>query len=215
MRLVNHPLTPAKEPGTDSAAAGLDTAVGNAANTADAELDSANNLAVAVNAAVDNLQALRRLFYSIVEHLRETADRQAELNDETERARTPANTPLEQRLGPLVDRQSELARIAEGIASALQSQASQMPESAGGQNDDQPLTPRSTETRRRSFAAVGASGPAGWQGNRRHAICGRGNESAAIRSGFGPKSPGPGAGKTGRSDRLAGAPSTKATTAEQ
>ena len=131
----------AKEPGTDSAAAGLDTAVGDAANTADAERDSANNLAVAVNAAVDNLQALRRLFYSIVEHLRETADRQAELNDETERARTPANTPLEQRLGPLVDRQSELARIAEGIASALQSQASQTPESAGGQNDDQPLTP--------------------------------------------------------------------------
>ena len=99
------------------------------------------NVESEVNAAVNNLQVLRRLFYSIVEHLRETADRQTELNDETEAARTPANTPLEQRLGPLVERQSELAQIAEQIAGALQSQAAQVPETAGGQDENQPRSP--------------------------------------------------------------------------
>ncbi len=87
--------------------------------------------------AVDNLQALRRLFFSVVEHLRETAQRQAQLNDETEQAATLAtdDQDLPTKLGPLAPRQNELESMSGQIAEALQQQAQQNPAAAAGQQD--------------------------------------------------------------------------------
>ena len=85
-----------------------------------------------VERALDQLQALRRLFFSVVEHLRETVQRQAELNDDTESAAALAPSAAGQpqaRTGPLAARQTELQTIATEIAKALAEQARQ-PQSA-------------------------------------------------------------------------------------
>lgn len=76
--------------------------------------------------SIKGLTHLRRLFFSIVEHLRETAERQVELNDETEQAVALAESEPEataQRVGPLVPRQQQLAAVAEQIALSLHEQA--------------------------------------------------------------------------------------------
>ena len=74
--------------------------------------------------SVAELEALRRLFFSIVEHLRETARRQVALADDT---RDAAGRPEPERkadaVGPLVPRQGELATIARRIAESLTAQA--------------------------------------------------------------------------------------------
>ena len=92
-----------------------------------------------VTSAVDHLQSLRRLFYSIVEHLRETAQRQAELNDETEQLATNDTTELPSNLGPILSRQQELQFLAKQIASGLSEQARQAPpDNHGSPNDSDP-----------------------------------------------------------------------------
>ncbi|MHB8900528.1 MAG: vWA domain-containing protein [Thermoguttaceae bacterium] len=81
-----------------------------------------------VSQAVEQLQALRRLFFSIIEHLQETAQRQAELNDQTEQvAALPKEQRLPARTGPLSTRQEELRKIAGEIAGALAEQAKKQP----------------------------------------------------------------------------------------
>ncbi len=83
-----------------------------------------------VGQAVQHLKALRRLFFSIAEHLRETAQRQANLNDETEQVITLAEAEgdeVAQRSGPLAARQRELQLIAEQIGQVLQEQSQQQP----------------------------------------------------------------------------------------
>ena len=87
--------------------------------------------------AVEKLQSLRRLFFSVVEHLRETAQRQAQLNDDTEQAATLGSDQdeIQKRLGPLVPRQKELEAIAGQIAEALGQQAQQNPVTGAGQPD--------------------------------------------------------------------------------
>ncbi|PAY19887.1 hypothetical protein CKO51_08610 [Rhodopirellula sp. SM50] len=80
-------------------------------------------------AAIETLQDLRRLFFSIVEHLRETAQRQAGINDETEQMaalQSESETDSERQLvdaAELASRQNDLSEIAEQIASALEQQA--------------------------------------------------------------------------------------------
>ncbi len=85
--------------------------------------------------AVEHLQSLRRLFFSVVEHLRETAERQAQLNDDTEQAATLGadQEEVQKKLGPLVPRQMELEAISGQIAEALQQQAQQNPAADAGQ----------------------------------------------------------------------------------
>src|SRR5690606_36613491 len=76
---------------------------------------------------------LRRLFFSIVEHLKETAQRQTELNDDTRDAATLENAPIQ----PLADRQQELTTISREIARSLTEQSRQhgLPAGTGqGQN---------------------------------------------------------------------------------
>ncbi len=87
-----------------------------------------------VSRAVEHLQALRRLFFSIVEHLRETAQRQAQLNDETEHvAALKKGEELAASVGPLALRQQQLRAITQQIAEALNEQAKQSPDGAAGQ----------------------------------------------------------------------------------
>ena len=81
--------------------------------------------------AVDHLEALRRLFFSIVEELREVAQQQLDLADATrDAAALSAAAPeeAEARIGPLTPRQEALAGRAGGIADALVEQSNQ----AGG-----------------------------------------------------------------------------------
>jgi hypothetical protein len=84
----------------------------------------------AAGRALEHLQSLRRLFFSIVEHLRETAQRQAQLNDETQLLlATPDSDAAEiaEQAGPLIPRQRELQQRAVQIADALAQQAQQTP----------------------------------------------------------------------------------------
>lgn len=83
--------------------------------------------------AVKGLDNLRRLFFSLIEHLRQTARDQQELNDETEKVSAlPGDDPAN-RIGPLVPRQAGLAKIAGEIAMTLEEQSREQPlESAQG-----------------------------------------------------------------------------------
>jgi len=91
-----------------------------------------------VTSATQALRELRRLFFSVIEHLRETAQRQSKLNDDTEQAIVArgldesATTDSQnsqrddlRRFGPLIHRQQELQSIAMQISGALDEQASQ------------------------------------------------------------------------------------------
>jgi len=78
--------------------------------------------------AVEYLEALRRLFFSIVEQLRETAGEQLDLADATQEASALLDRAAEDaraRLGPLAPRQESLGERAGGIANALEEQSNQ------------------------------------------------------------------------------------------
>ena len=79
-------------------------------------------------AAVEHLEAMRRLFFSIVEQLRETAGEQLDLADATQEAAALLDRAAEDaraRLGPLAPRQQKLGERAGGIANALEEQSNQ------------------------------------------------------------------------------------------
>ena len=81
--------------------------------------------------AVGHLEALRRLFFSIVEELRDVAHQQLDLADATRDAATlsaAAPDEAEVRIGPLTPRQEALAGRSGDIATALVEQSNQ----AGG-----------------------------------------------------------------------------------
>jgi hypothetical protein len=80
-----------------------------------------------VETAVKGLEGLRRLFFTIVEHLRDTARREIEIADETESA---GGLPTEQRaesFDPVAARQSDLADLTGRLAEALHEQALEGP----------------------------------------------------------------------------------------
>ena len=79
-----------------------------------------------MDAALKSLEELRRLFFSLVEHLRDTAQRQADLNDQTAKQSTePPAAQTPEKLGPLGNRQTQLQQIAQQIAAALKQQGEQ------------------------------------------------------------------------------------------
>jgi Ca-activated chloride channel family protein len=93
------------------------------ANPADLALATA-----AVAKATEGLAELRRLFFSIVQRLQDTARRQLELNDQTQDATALFSSSPESgtaTLGPLIPRQEALARIAGELADALEEQSRQ------------------------------------------------------------------------------------------
>ncbi len=97
--------------------------------------------------ATARLRELRRLFFSITEHLRETAQRQAELNDRTQEL--AGETSAEERqpkLGPLAQEQQQLEQFASELAKVLaeQAQPADAATSPAGEENGPP-TPNSTE----------------------------------------------------------------------
>ncbi len=80
----------------------------------------------AADSAAESLAQLRRLFFSLVEHLRDTAQRQADLNDDTARqSAEPADSQTSEKLGPLASRQAQLQPITQAIGEALREQSQQ------------------------------------------------------------------------------------------
>ena len=99
----------------------------------------------ASRAAVEYLEALRRLFFSIVEELRDTAQQQLDLADATRDAAAlsaAGSDDAAARIGPLNPRQEALAARAGSIADALAEQSNQ----TGGVVDEEA---DSAETSRR------------------------------------------------------------------
>jgi hypothetical protein len=92
--------------------------------------------------AVNGLENLRRIFFTIIEHLRDTAQRQQELGDDTEEVAALPDTDQERGLGPLVPRQEALANIAGVIANALEEQSRAEPgDLVGGAGADPNAAP--------------------------------------------------------------------------
>jgi len=81
-----------------------------------------------VDESLKHLEALRRLFFSILEHLKETALNQARLADDTRDVATlTEETEIQKGVGPLLPRQRELAAVAKEIAGSLKKQSEQSP----------------------------------------------------------------------------------------
>ncbi len=83
--------------------------------------------------AVEHIETLRRLFFSIAEHLREVAQRQLDLADSTQDALASSAAPdadPQALAGPLVDPQRSLAEQALAIANGLERQSSEAAEAA-------------------------------------------------------------------------------------
>ena len=95
--------------------------------------------------AIRHLEGLRRLFFSIVEHLQEVAERQVDLGDRTQDAAAlgvDAPESLDARVGPLVPDQRDLARRSEQIAVALEEQSRQEGDALSGEGDAAETTRR-------------------------------------------------------------------------
>jgi len=83
---------------------------------------SSNALELA-RTAQTQIEELRRLFYSIVEHLKELRHRQADTGDRTAAAESKDDDAKAEELGPLADDQRLQLKTAEAIAGALEAQA--------------------------------------------------------------------------------------------
>lgn len=109
--------------------------------------------------SVKEVEALRRLFMTVIEHLRQAAQKQTQLADETRdvAAKTSEGSqgPVEF-LGPLSSRQQDLAAWSEQIASALRDQAQQDPQSiaTGDPDKDAAQARASQETAHRLIQAA-------------------------------------------------------------
>ena len=84
-----------------------------------------------VGEAVTRIEDLRRLFFSVIEHLKELARRQVELGDQTEEvsqlASASPDRDVTDKSGPLGARQQTLSDTATPIAEALREQSTQPP----------------------------------------------------------------------------------------
>jgi len=100
-----------------------------------------------VDRTLDRVEALRRLFFSVIDHLRETLRRQIDLGDRTEETSVlVATEPAEEitrRLGPIAPEQTALAETAGSIAEALAQQAEQpVPAAPEARKKSQGQTPQ-------------------------------------------------------------------------
>jgi len=87
-----------------------------------------------VDQGIKHVEALRRLFFSILEHLRETAERQATLADETRDVTTLTDENKRvSGVAPLIPRQQDLSNISREIADSLKKQSEQSPDKIAGQ----------------------------------------------------------------------------------
>jgi hypothetical protein len=96
--------------------------------------DDIQKLRGSVDQVIKHVEALRRLFFSILEHLRETAERQVTLADETRDVATLADgNKMVSGGAPLIPRQQDLSNISRGIANSLKKQSEQSPNKIAGQ----------------------------------------------------------------------------------
>ncbi len=120
-------------------------------NEGTVESTAEREFVTAGNRAVTALEELQRLFFSVVEHLRETAQRQAELNDGTTQMLAQPDQQTPSRIGPLQHRQLAVEKTAQAIAEALEQQASGLASAAESEANpvsngaDQPQTSPSAE----------------------------------------------------------------------
>ena len=105
-------------------------------------------------AAVEQLSELRRLFYSIAEHLEETAQQQASVNDDTQALEGDPQLEPAQALGPLRQRQEEIRAKSDDIAEALQ-QLAQDAREQQQQQADTPGSPSSSAPQVEQYAKAG------------------------------------------------------------
>lgn len=99
--------------------------------------------------SLEHLERLRRLFFSIAEHLRDVAQRQVDVADRTQDALALSAAPdvdANAEAAPLVSREQELAEQSLVIATALERQSS---EAAGAAGED-PQAAQATEPLRKA-----------------------------------------------------------------
>lgn len=98
----------------------------------------------AVEASVNGIEALRRLFFTLVDHLKDTARQQAELNSDTETLAVLAEAEgvkqHQMRRGPLVTQQLSLAEFTTQLTEGLsqQAEASTSAQAAAPESDSSP-----------------------------------------------------------------------------
>ena len=78
-----------------------------------------------LDASLKKIEELRRLFFSLVEHLRDTARRQGYLNDDTNQVAGKSEWQTPERIGPLANRQQQLQDVAAQLSQAWHQQAQQ------------------------------------------------------------------------------------------
>jgi Ca-activated chloride channel family protein len=128
--------------------------------------------------ATKGLTALRRLFFTLVEHVRDAARRQQALADDAEAAVGLEDEARRDALGPVRTRQAELGRTTAGLADTLHEQAATDPgalvgaapggdaEAAGGNDDAAERITRAAEhvleaSEEMEASASGLADPAG------------------------------------------------------
>lgn len=83
----------------------------------------ADEARAAAGEAMEHIEALRRLFYSIIEHLKELHENQTDTHDRTASGSGTEGEELAAHLGPLVDAQRGHAALGDALAQALAEQA--------------------------------------------------------------------------------------------
>ncbi len=132
--------TPSEDPGANQNQGGNENA-----STSNLPVDHAAT-------ALRNLEELRRLFFTIVEHLRETAQSQAELNDNSTQLLGQKDQQTPGRIGPLQMRQENLQKTSQAIADALQQQATESPEATSTQDSQPPAEAAQAQADREKLA---------------------------------------------------------------
>ncbi len=92
--------------------------------------------------ANEKIEELRRLFFSLIEHLRDTTNRQSNLNDSTLKESVETRPEENGRVGSLANKQQQLGEISRRIADALQKQSEQAAAVADQPAQDDPSAPQ-------------------------------------------------------------------------
>jgi Ca-activated chloride channel homolog len=109
--------------------------------------------------AMTHIEELRRLFFSIIEHLKELLRNQTDTHDGTGSAATADAAALASLLGPLLDAQTSHAALGEALAGALAEQADAAAASGDPSATDatQRLTQAADEVRQATADMAGAA----------------------------------------------------------
>ena len=99
------------------------------------------------DASLEKIEELRRLFFSLVEHLRDTGQRQADLNDDTQGLAGQPDGQAAERIEPLAHRQQQLQQITQQIGQALIQQAQQATQPSPEGTDAAGAAPDDTQQR--------------------------------------------------------------------